>query len=223
MLLPISHFLFFPPSTLIWFLFLPFCPNYLWVTDNFHISRSNSLVLCYLTSEALDTDHFFLIELLFSWSISQDWLTARRNNHKTSGLFNTITVYFLLIALSMATIKGKRTGRICGRFLGARLGIAYVTFTHILCAILLVLPGCRGAKMRSVAEHLLPRNSSPLWKASMSLWRATNCLGHEERARQVPGPVCPQIWKAGLSIVSSPIPSLLWQWTSLSQVTLLHP
>lgn len=222
MLLPISYVLFFPPSPLIWFLFLPFCSNCLWVTDNFHISRSNSLLLCYLNSEALDTDHFFLIELLFSWSISQDWLTARRNNHKTSGWFNTITFYFLLITLKV-TIKGKRTRRICGRFLWARLGIAYGTFTHILCAILLVPPGCRCAKMRYVAENLFPRNSSPLWKLSMSLWRATNCLGHEERARQVPGPVCPQAYKAGLSIVSSPIPSLLWQWTSLSKVTLLLP
>lgn len=106
---------------------------------------------------------------------------------------------------------GKEQGGIGGRFLWARLGIAYVTvtFTHILCAILLVLPGCGGAKMRSVAEHLLPRNSSPLWKVSMSLWRPTNCLGQEERARQLPAPVCPQACKAGLSLVSSPIPSLL--------------
>lgn len=121
MLLPISHFLFLPPATLIWFLFLPFSSNCLWVTGNFHISRSNGLVLCYLTSKALDTDHFFLIELLFFWSISQDWLTARRNNHKTSLLFNTITFYFLLITLSMVTIKGEKQGGYVGDFYGPDL------------------------------------------------------------------------------------------------------
>lgn len=56
MLLSISHLLFFPPSTPIWFLFLPFSSNRFWQSNgHFHTPRSGSLISCYLTSGALDT------------------------------------------------------------------------------------------------------------------------------------------------------------------------
>ena len=45
---------------------------------------------------------------------------------------------------------GKEQGGLCGSFLWARLDVIYVTSTHILFAILLAFPGCKGVLKNEV-------------------------------------------------------------------------
>ena len=140
-LFPISYFLFFSTHSSLVSLLSILLKLSLTKKWNLHICRLISLFSYYLTSEGLGTDHSFLIDSL--WRISQDWVTAIGNDHKSQWL-NKIKFYFLLTTLSIVIIMGKVIGRIVrGIFMVQAWYNIYHFHADAICYSL-VLPGCKG-------------------------------------------------------------------------------